>query len=761
MTRAPLLIDDDAPPIANWIDRLALLIALAIVVARCTMLETIREPLEIAAGGEAVPRGAGATSALVLSMLAVVPAMLVLLRRVIDPTFIISRSFALLGLLLLGGWAIASALWAADAFLAVVSAVNWLSAMTLAWAVAQLVRTEKRARIVAGVGVGLLLIFITQAAFYRFAELPALRDNVAENRAKILADRGWTEDSFEARQFLQKIYNGEMVGFSASANTFAALLVVTIILTIGLALQRTGEGSGKLTERLRSWTLLLAIPILCGCIVIWLTHSRAAIGTLLLAGMAYAFVALLGPRLRTLHKPLFALGVLVAISAVAVIIWRGTTTGTLFHDSLTFRWRYWLGGFRVFTEHPILGVGWENFGPHYLGQRLAIASEEVRDPHNLIVRLFVELGLIGGALGVLAIGRLIWEMTRPAARLTDESATVTPPPPPPADDADQPQTSLLSMLIVPVMIAASAMVLNAMASIDLNQSADYIDYELRKRLLYGVMLTLGLLAGTLARHDVVARHGGWVRTALVIATLLFLLQNLIDFSMFESSGMFVFALLAGSAVGISTGAMSAVSRNAASFVRRIVPLGIAAVVWLVLLFAIVMPIGLSEGDAITAGELRRLGRPGAADLYGQAYDRVSYNADYAYQTARSLLDEREPIGPFRAWIDRAIATNPMSVKSLLLSARVEAQLPEPNVERLQHGYDRAVEIDPQAVEMRLEYAEALIRFSQPQQAVEQMRLALAANAGLSPDEPKRLPIEQVAAIERRIAELSAAPAAAP
>ena len=77
------------------------------------------------------------------------------------------------------------------------------------------------------------------------------------------------------------------------------------------------------------------------------------------------------------------------------------------------RWKYWVGGWRAFVQHPLVGVGFANFGQHYLGVRLPEAAEEINDPHNFIVRIFVELGTVGGALLIAWMIRLWWELTRP------------------------------------------------------------------------------------------------------------------------------------------------------------------------------------------------------------------------------------------------------------------------------------------------------------------------------------------------------------
>ncbi len=85
--------------------------------------------------------------------------------------------------------------------------------------------------------------------------------------------------------------------------------------------------------------------------------------------------------------------------------------------SLTFRWYYWIGAGRLVAQQPLIAVGWDNFGEHYLAVRLPEAPEEVKDPHNFIVRAFAELGVPGGVLMVVWMGCLWWRMTRP---LVDE-----------------------------------------------------------------------------------------------------------------------------------------------------------------------------------------------------------------------------------------------------------------------------------------------------------------------------------------------------
>ncbi len=70
--------------------------------------------------------------------------------------------------------------------------------------------------------------------------------------------------------------------------------------------------------------------------------------------------------------------------------------------SLAYRWQYWAGSWEVVKTHPWLGTGPGNFRQHYLHFKLPEASEEIADPHNWILDLWVSGGLLG-LLGFVAL----------------------------------------------------------------------------------------------------------------------------------------------------------------------------------------------------------------------------------------------------------------------------------------------------------------------------------------------------------------------
>ena len=141
------------------------------------------------------------------------------------------------------------------------------------------------------------------------------------------------------------------------------------------------------------------------------------------------------------------LGLLVVLSILIVL--HGRHHNSLFIETLTFRWNYWVGSAHIVRDHPLLGVGLENFGLYYLAARLPHAAEEIKDPHNLVVRFAVELGIIGAMLCVTWLVWLAWQLTRP----------ISPPAPSSAEPTTANQYNGLKTI---ALIAALGMLINGM-----------------------------------------------------------------------------------------------------------------------------------------------------------------------------------------------------------------------------------------------------------------------------------------------------------
>ncbi len=115
---------------------------------------------------------------------------------------------------------------------------------------------------------------------------------------------------------------------------------------------------------------------------------------------------------------------LLLLVAAWVVLPSGRTTGRLDPTTGTalFRLQIWTSSLRMIADHPLLGVGLDNFLYQYHdGYMLPEAAEEpnISHPHNWLLNFWLELGLLGvvAAVGLLIwVGRTAWQLVRrPAA----------------------------------------------------------------------------------------------------------------------------------------------------------------------------------------------------------------------------------------------------------------------------------------------------------------------------------------------------------
>lgn len=82
------------PAGASQLLQIALIVAISVVIAKSTMMESLRDPFGITPNAAPYPRGQGPASGLVLDLLACVPALLVCIHRVLQKRPIVRKSLA-------------------------------------------------------------------------------------------------------------------------------------------------------------------------------------------------------------------------------------------------------------------------------------------------------------------------------------------------------------------------------------------------------------------------------------------------------------------------------------------------------------------------------------------------------------------------------------------------------------------------------------------------------------------------------------------
>lgn len=703
-----------------------LVLAILLVFARVTMVQVLRDPDPVVPNARAAPLAAGPTATLVLDCLMCLPALLVLVQRTIDREFRLRWNMSAMLFLGLAGFAVFSSFWASDHFAAAITSAHWLAAAVLLWSFSQLVRTWGQVRIVGAACLAVLLVLIAQGIIYYFVDLPDLAREWNRTRLEQLARRGWDPESFEAKQFEQRVLAGELLGFNTSPNTLGALVVMLAIVSVGIVIQRIRDRDEA------GWPMALIAGIAPFAWVLYHTGSRSAAGAAILGGLILATTPWLKKR-----KVIYIGAVAAFLIGTAALIGHGMYHGTLLHDSLTFRWRYWVGAMRILVDHPLLGVGWSNFGDYYLGVRLPMASEEVKDPHNLIVRVLAELGLIGGALMIAWLARLGWEISSPVS----------------LSDANHASHGSLRRTAGTILwICGGAMLVNVLASVDMSSDTAFVLTELLRRAQFLFLGGLGMGVALLKSSKeplLDERPAIWVLRAMSAALGAFFICNLVDFSFFEPGPMCVAAMLIGSVIGARQlpGRVGQSSRSGPIFcLTGFGVLGVAAIV------GVVVPVGLAEQKAHRGDALLRGDRPApAAQTLEEAYAMLWIpNADYAHRAAIASIYAQAPVERVRQLFEQAITAQPVSPTSALALARFEMRLAQPDSKRAISCYERVVTLDPCNIAARLELAAALARFGEPARAVAQYREVIRYNSLLDAMEPKRLVSQQLIEIDQAI-----------
>jgi O-antigen ligase len=702
------------------LDWLAFGLLLAIVLARCTMQERLREPFQITPQSEATPRTPGPATSVGLDLLCCVPALLVLLRRCIDRTFVLSLPRSLIPLALLDVWMLCSTMWASDRFAALVTACHWTAAGVILWVAIQLSRDWLKIRLIAAGLVGLLCVLIISGLEFRFVEWPTTLQTFEKNKDEMLKGADMQPGTYEAIQFEKKLKLGELFGFFDSPNTLGAVVSLLLVLTISQLLQVFSERAK------RPWTTVtLVVMLLGGLIILGLTRSRGAMTTLGLAGIALLLLARYKSQLAEHSRRGYWIGMALVLLGFAAVIGHGLYHHRLPTSTLTFRWQYWIGSMGVFLQHPIHGVGWSNFGLNYLAHRLAQAPEEIKDPHNFLVRFFTELGFIGGALVIVWLALLWWELTRP----------ITPTPPASVGPG---------VINFMASVAGVAIAIWLVAGVD--WAREPAETYLLRLLFLGAMIVVSSLTALRSIHSQESdpSPAPWILLAMLLGVGGMFLHNLIDFSMFEIGPMMLLFLLIGAVLGARQPPLEGERRGGRAALIA------ACLIWLAGLVGFWIPLVNAEQNASEADEDVRTEHFAAAmQLYLQANQAMhGLNSDYIYRAAVV-----SPQGVSAERLREAIKANPQNSVYYFDAARADVRLGAPDAALVRRDYEAGLALDPNNVAARLEFADTLDKLGDPAEAARQYQLALDFNSRLNSDENKRLTPEQLKEIQKKLRSL--------
>ena len=292
----------------------------------------------------------------------------------------------------------------------------------------------------AGVVVATAVAVASYALYQVPVEFAQLRAMFERNPTAVYQLMGIDPTSPGADALKNRMYSQEPFSTFALPNSLAGFLVGPLALGFAVALdnlRREGRGSRLVAIG------LAALPGLAMLACLMLTKSRSAQIGLFVALLVLAWRA----RGAVPGKVLAAAGIGLAV-LVGGLIAAGVATKQLdiqviseAPKSLRYRWEYWVGTWGLITDAPSpyastgldasplgggpldearssrtfwSGVGPANFATPYLRHKLPQASEEIKDPHNLVMEVWATAGVFAMLALLAALGIGLRETLGPA-----------------------------------------------------------------------------------------------------------------------------------------------------------------------------------------------------------------------------------------------------------------------------------------------------------------------------------------------------------
>lgn len=324
--------------------------------------------------------------------------------------------------------AIAGIFSAANRFAALVGVFDLGMAMLAGWSTQILCPTWRRRRLVIAVLMGLLFAVTLKGIYQRYVEIPQTIAYFQKHQQQWLEKSGVHGNTTEVKLFISRLKSGEVSGFGILSDGFAETLIPLLLVALALAAAglltkepqtdsthkpKAGKaaamkpgrpGEVNLPDHLVLGGVLLLVS-LAGVAVLIFTGSKGGAASFAMCAIFLTW-AWWKRKWLSEHRSMAIGAALVAggIGTLALLAYGFSHHGLPTKD-LLYRWDYWTGAEGMIQSHPVTGVGLNNFGYYYTQYKPPSAPEDVKDPHNMFIRIAAEAG-VPAALGFVIL--VLW-----------------------------------------------------------------------------------------------------------------------------------------------------------------------------------------------------------------------------------------------------------------------------------------------------------------------------------------------------------------
>lgn len=316
--------------------------------------------------------------------------------------------------------------------LALIGAADFLTIVLYAITLRQLLTSRWHVRLGLAVVMATAGMLVAKACYQKWVEWPATIRYYEEHRAELL---GTTTPAYDARSpdalpatqrtsalsddaseqrreglihdYEARLRSGAMTGYFAHPNILGSCMAMLTLCCGGIAFTRWRSG--------RRGAMVAPAPLAFACASVMIGSQSKGAGFACIASALFFLPGtvgairpdLLSPRIanpapRTFARRMVIIGwILAAVGASSIFAMLRAEPGLL-GLSMRYRAMYWEGAKAMVEDVGVWGIGPDNFGRHFTRYKPVACPEEVDDPHNWLIKSFVEYGWLGAA-GLLAL----------------------------------------------------------------------------------------------------------------------------------------------------------------------------------------------------------------------------------------------------------------------------------------------------------------------------------------------------------------------
>lgn len=269
----------------------------------------------------------------------------------------------------------------------------WFAGLCAAWAIATCRHRHTIFRLTLATVAALLCVIAAKALFERFVEYPRMIATYRADPQGSLLAQGMEPGSARALAYERRILGGEPTGWFGLSNVLASFMAFGLIVSVGLSsVAWQSHRRGGLSSGAAGAAALFALGF---GTILFLTGSSAAIGLSVVTLAAVAALACTERGRRAYRKQPRVVLLVPSVLVLLLVLGRGVLLAEGTERSVLFRWHYWLGTVRVWSEQFVFGAGPGGFQAAYTRLKPAISPENVQTPHALPADWLGALGIFG------------------------------------------------------------------------------------------------------------------------------------------------------------------------------------------------------------------------------------------------------------------------------------------------------------------------------------------------------------------------------